>query len=63
MRIIGITGGVGSGKSAVLKILEQEYGAEILEEDRIARELMEPGGASYQAVVLRPGNLPGGWKH
>ena len=51
MRIIGITGGVGSGKSAVLKILEQEYGAEILEEDRIARELMEPGGASYQAVV------------
>ncbi len=51
MRIIGITGGVGSGKSAVLKILEQEYGAEILEEDRIAREMMEPGGASYQAVV------------
>ena len=51
MRIIGITGGVGSGKSAVLKILEQEYGAEILEEDRIARELMDPGGASYQAVV------------
>lgn len=50
-RVIGITGGVGSGKSAVLHILEQEYGAEILEEDRIARELMEPGGASHEAVV------------
>ncbi len=51
MLVIGITGGVGSGKSVVLNILEQEYGAEILEEDRIARDLMEPGGASYQAVA------------
>lgn len=50
-KVIGITGGVGSGKSAVLHILEQEYGAEILEADRIARELMEPGGPSYEAVV------------
>ena len=27
MKVIGITGGVGSGKSEVLKFLEQEYGA------------------------------------
>ena len=61
-RVIGITGGVGSGKSAVLRILEQEYGAEILEEDRIAREMMEPGGASYEAVVQAFGPEIGpGW--
>ncbi|WP_434311427.1 dephospho-CoA kinase [Hominifimenecus sp. rT4P-3] len=49
--VIGITGGVGSGKSEVLKLLEQEYGAHVIQADLVARELMEPGEASYQAVV------------
>ncbi len=52
---IGITGGVGSGKSTVLAILRDQYGAEIIEADAVARALMEPGGASYQAVVSRFG--------
>lgn len=51
MKVIGITGGVGSGKSFVLKILEQEYGAHVIQADQVARTLMEPGGASYEAVV------------
>lgn len=36
MKVIGITGGVGSGKSAVLKLLEEEYHAVVvqLDEDR-----------------------------
>ena len=35
MKVIGITGGVGSGKSAVLKLLEEEYHAVVvLESDR-----------------------------
>lgn len=49
--IIGITGGVGSGKSTVLDILEKDYQATVIQADLVARELMEPGASSYQAVV------------
>lgn len=51
MKVIGLTGGIGSGKSLVAKILEEKYGAHILYTDDIAKAQMEPGGASYQAVV------------
>ncbi len=51
MRIIGVTGGVGSGKSTVLEILRTEYGAGILEMDALGRRLMEPGEACFDAVV------------
>lgn len=51
VRVLGVTGGVGSGKSTVLEMLREDYGAEIIEADEVARELMEPGGASYRAVV------------
>lgn len=51
MKIIGITGGVGSGKSKILNILENEYGARIIIADLIAHKLMEPGGISYQGIV------------
>ena len=37
MRIIGVTGGVGAGKSTVLKVLKEEYGAELLMADEIGR--------------------------
>ena len=49
--ILGITGGVGCGKSAVLDILEKEYGAYVIQADIVAHELMEPGQTSYQAIV------------
>lgn len=49
--ILGITGGVGCGKSAVLDILEKEYGACVIQADLVAHELMEPGQASYLAIV------------
>ena len=49
--VIGVTGGVGAGKSTVLKILEKEYGVSLIMADDVSRELMEPGGASYVAVV------------
>ena len=49
--IIGVTGGVGSGKSTVLKILEEEYDAVIIIADDISRELMLPGKACYMAAV------------
>ena len=49
--VIGVTGGVGAGKSTILKILQDQYQAKLIIADDVARELMEPGGASYQAVI------------
>lgn len=51
MLILGLTGGIGSGKTAVLTILKDEYGAYIIEADRLAHELMEPGRTVYQGIV------------
>lgn len=50
-KTISLTGGVGSGKSAVLKILEQEYKADIIIADEVAHRLMEPGKEGYRQVV------------
>lgn len=51
MKVIGVTGGVGSGKSVVLSVLEKEYGAETILADLVAHDLMEPGAKSYQQIV------------
>lgn len=51
MKVIGVTGGVGAGKSTVLEILKEVYGAKLLLADEIGRELMEPGGACFAPVV------------
>jgi dephospho-CoA kinase len=50
-KILGITGGVGCGKSTVLDFLEQEYQAQVIQADLVARQLMEPGQAVFQKVV------------
>lgn len=49
--VIGITGGVGAGKSSVLAILENTYKAHIIVSDNVAHRLMEPGGRSYLALL------------
>ena len=51
MKILGITGGVGSGKSRILNELKTEYNAYIIESDTLAHELMEPGMAAYNEIV------------
>lgn len=51
MKIIGITGGVGSGKSEILNILEHDYHAKIIQSDHVAHELMMPGAKSYDAII------------
>ena len=56
MRVIGLTGGVGAGKSRILDILQTEYGAEIIVADQVAHELMEPGHEGYEMVVRALGN-------
>ena len=48
---IGVTGGIGSGKSLVMEILKEEHGAEIILSDLVAHELMEPGAKSYQDIL------------
>lgn len=51
MKIIGITGGIGTGKSTVLSILEKEHQAYIVETDKLAHKLMSPGQVAYNEIV------------
>lgn len=50
MKVIGLTGSVGSGKSSAAHILERDYGAFLLLADEIGRKLMEPGEISYREI-------------
>ncbi|MDD3252370.1 MAG: dephospho-CoA kinase [Lachnospiraceae bacterium] len=51
MTVLGITGGIGAGKSRILDLLKECYGAEIIEADQVARQLEEPGQAGYEQLV------------
>ena len=53
---IGVTGGVGAGKSTILQILKEKYNAHIIMADDVAKELMNKGKASYRAIVKEFGN-------
>ena len=50
MIFIGITGGVGAGKSAVLDYLKKLKGVRVMLSDEIAHELMEPGSDCYNRL-------------
>jgi dephospho-CoA kinase len=54
MLVVGLTGGIGSGKSTVSRLLS-ERGAVIVDADLAARKVVEPGGPAYQAVLDRFG--------
>lgn len=54
--VLGITGGIGAGKSTILNILKNDYNAHIIVADEVAHRLMEPGGSSYEAIVKLLGN-------
>ncbi len=51
MRVIGITGGVGAGKSEVLQIIKENCDCFILIADQVAHEVMKKGFQSYEALV------------
>ena len=51
MITIGVTGGVGSGKSEILKYLENNYNCRILMSDNAAKDLEVPGGALYEPLI------------
>lgn len=51
MKVLGITGGVGSGKSRVLYDLKENHNAYIVETDKLAHELMNPGMPIYNRIL------------
>ncbi len=51
MRKIGITGGVGAGKSEIMAYLAGQYGAVILRADDIGHQMMEKGSACYHKII------------
>ena len=51
MKVLGITGGVGSGKSEILKYLKEEYGAAVCQMDETARELQRSGTECFRKIV------------
>ncbi len=50
VRIIGLTGGIGAGKSTVEAILARR-GAVVIDADQVAREVVEPGREAYWRIV------------
>jgi dephospho-CoA kinase len=54
MKIIGLTGGIASGKSLVAGMLAS-WGAVVVDADKLAREVVEPGEPAYRAIVKRFG--------
>lgn len=56
MRTIGITGGVGSGKTEVLTFITTNYDARVIVADIAAKELEQPGQPCYHKLVEALGN-------
>ena len=54
MMIIGLTGGIGSGKSTVAKLFS-DLGVPIIDTDVIAREVVEPGQPAYESIIQQFG--------
>jgi dephospho-CoA kinase len=62
-RLIGLTGGIGTGKTTVARYLADNYNFPILDADRYAREAVEPGSPILTALFDRYGSrikLPDG---
>jgi dephospho-CoA kinase len=51
---VGLTGGIGAGKSAVADLLVS-HGAVLIDADQVARDVVAPGGPAYQPLIDRFG--------
>jgi NAD(P)-dependent dehydrogenase (short-subunit alcohol dehydrogenase family) len=56
VKLVGLTGGIGSGKSSVSALLA-ERGAVIVDADAITKAVQEPGGEAFDGIVERFGRL------
>jgi dephospho-CoA kinase len=54
VRVVGLTGGIGSGKSSVARLLAK-LGASVIDADQISREVVEPGRPALRKIVDRFG--------
>ncbi|WP_105253732.1 dephospho-CoA kinase [Pseudoalteromonas sp. T1lg75] len=52
--VLGLTGGIGSGKSSASKFFS-ELGIEVVDADRVARQVVEPGSPALIAITKRHG--------
>lgn len=55
MKVYGITGGAGTGKSEVIRMLQENFGGYVIMSDEVARELMQKGNISYRLIVAHFG--------
>ncbi|NOH80265.1 dephospho-CoA kinase [Vibrio sp. RE86] len=53
--VIGLTGGIASGKTTVANLFQQEFGIEVVDADIVAREVVEPGTDGINAITNRFG--------
>ncbi len=51
MKTIGITGGVGSGKTEIISYLKEHYNCKVILADQVAHEVCIPGGCCYHELV------------
>lgn len=51
MKVIGITGGVGAGKSEILSYIKENYHCQVILADKVAHQVEEPGQRCYDKLV------------
>ena len=51
MMVLGLTGGVGAGKSRILDLFSHDYGAQVIQADLVARKLEDPGQPGLTGLV------------
>ena len=51
MMVLGLTGGVGAGKSRILELFSKDYGAQVIQADLVARKLEDPGQPGLAGLV------------
>jgi len=51
MRLIGLTGGIATGKSTVARLLAQEHGAVVIDADQVARDVVAPGSPALAQIA------------